>query len=54
VHFSETPARIATSCLRGDATITILADLGYGEDAIEDLLERGIVFGPDELTTMEV
>jgi crotonobetainyl-CoA:carnitine CoA-transferase CaiB-like acyl-CoA transferase len=54
VHYSETPARIATSCLRGDATITILADLGYGQDAIKDLLERGIVFGPDELTTMEV
>ena len=50
VHYSETPARIATSCLRGDATSKILEELGYPNDKINDLIERGIVFGPDELT----
>ena len=47
VRFSDAPARIASSCLYGDATAAILSELGYDGEAIEDLLDRSVVFGPD-------
>jgi len=50
VQFSDTPARIATSCLRGDGSTEILADYGFSDVEIGDLVKRGIVFGPDEQT----
>ena len=53
VKFSETPARIATSCLLGDATAKILSQLGYGAEVIDDLLNRGVVFGPTQETKPE-
>ncbi len=50
VRFSETPARIETSCLHADSTVKILVEQGLGVDEINDLLERGVVFGFDETT----
>ena len=47
VRFSETPARVMTSCLRGDSTAKILRERGFVDAAITDLMDRGVVFGPD-------
>jgi crotonobetainyl-CoA:carnitine CoA-transferase CaiB-like acyl-CoA transferase len=48
VRFSETPARIETSCLHGDSTVQVLAEQGFSPDEINDLLERGVVFSLNE------
>ena len=47
VVFSETPGRVGPSCLRGEHTRSVLADLGYDAAEIEELERDGVVFGPD-------
>ena len=42
--FSETAPRLAPSCLRGQHTSSILAELGYTPDAVETLAREGVVF----------
>ncbi|MFI5040788.1 MAG: CoA transferase [Acidimicrobiales bacterium] len=51
VAFSETPGRIGPSCLRGQDTRPILAQLGYSAAEIDDLEKAAAVFGPDEKGT---
>jgi crotonobetainyl-CoA:carnitine CoA-transferase CaiB-like acyl-CoA transferase len=46
VKFSETPGRVAPSCLRGQHNRTILAELGYSEDDIAKLEELNAVIPP--------
>jgi crotonobetainyl-CoA:carnitine CoA-transferase CaiB-like acyl-CoA transferase len=46
VSFSETPGRIAPPCARGEHNGTILAELGYGEEAIAGLEADRIVIPP--------
>jgi formyl-CoA transferase len=48
VALSETPGRIAPSCLRGEHTDGILAELGYTAAEIDALKGARAVFGPDE------
>jgi crotonobetainyl-CoA:carnitine CoA-transferase CaiB-like acyl-CoA transferase len=45
VSFSETPGRVAPSCLLGEHTEAILAELGYSPEQIADLETRKVVFG---------
>jgi crotonobetainyl-CoA:carnitine CoA-transferase CaiB-like acyl-CoA transferase len=47
VAFSETPARVAPPCLRGQHNREILTELGYSETEIGDLEARGAVIAPD-------
>jgi crotonobetainyl-CoA:carnitine CoA-transferase CaiB-like acyl-CoA transferase len=47
VTLSETPGRIAPSCLRGQHTDTILAELGYPPAEIAALKDAKAVFGAD-------
>jgi crotonobetainyl-CoA:carnitine CoA-transferase CaiB-like acyl-CoA transferase len=49
IVFSETPCRVASSCLRGEHNRAVLTELGYDDAAIADLEERGVVFAPDPL-----
>jgi crotonobetainyl-CoA:carnitine CoA-transferase CaiB-like acyl-CoA transferase len=51
VVFSETPWRLAPSCLRGEHNETVLSTLGYSDDEIAALTERGVLFAPDPLPT---
>jgi crotonobetainyl-CoA:carnitine CoA-transferase CaiB-like acyl-CoA transferase len=44
VTFSETPGRVAPSCLLGEHTEAILSELGYASDQIDDLVDRRVVF----------
>jgi crotonobetainyl-CoA:carnitine CoA-transferase CaiB-like acyl-CoA transferase len=44
VSMSETPCRIAPGCLAGQHTRAILAELGYPEGRIAELLESRVVF----------
>jgi crotonobetainyl-CoA:carnitine CoA-transferase CaiB-like acyl-CoA transferase len=44
VVLSETPGRVAPSCLLGEHTTAILAELGYVDEQIDDLLARRVVF----------
>jgi crotonobetainyl-CoA:carnitine CoA-transferase CaiB-like acyl-CoA transferase len=46
VAFSETPARVAPPCLRGQHNREILTELGYSETEIADLEVRGAVIPP--------
>jgi crotonobetainyl-CoA:carnitine CoA-transferase CaiB-like acyl-CoA transferase len=46
VQFSETPGRVGTSCIRGQHTDAILAELGYGPDEVARLHADEVVFGP--------
>jgi crotonobetainyl-CoA:carnitine CoA-transferase CaiB-like acyl-CoA transferase len=48
VALSETPGRIAPSCLRGQHTELVLSDIGYSREEIGALTEAEVVFGPDE------
>jgi crotonobetainyl-CoA:carnitine CoA-transferase CaiB-like acyl-CoA transferase len=43
VTFSETPARVAPPCSRGQHNHAVLAELGYSEAEIEELEARGAV-----------
>jgi crotonobetainyl-CoA:carnitine CoA-transferase CaiB-like acyl-CoA transferase len=43
LRFSETPSRVAPSCLNGQHTATILGGLGYDEDAIAKLEADGVI-----------
>ena len=45
---AQTPGRIAPSCLRGQHTDGILAELGCTGAEIDALKGAGAVFGPDE------
>ena len=45
VVMSETPGRLAPSCLTGQHTAALLAELGYGAGEIAALREAGAVFG---------
>jgi crotonobetainyl-CoA:carnitine CoA-transferase CaiB-like acyl-CoA transferase len=47
LRFSETPARIAPSCLTGQHTEKILKELGYDDDAIGKLRADAVVGIPD-------
>ena len=47
IRFSETPWRLAPSCLRGQHNRELLASLGYPDAEIDDLTERGVLFAPD-------
>jgi crotonobetainyl-CoA:carnitine CoA-transferase CaiB-like acyl-CoA transferase len=49
VVFSETPWRLAPSCLRGEHNRAVLAELGYEDRQIDDLEARGVLFPPDPL-----
>ncbi len=44
VRFSETPGRVAPGCLVGQNTGSILAELGYPPERIEELAAKGAVF----------
>jgi crotonobetainyl-CoA:carnitine CoA-transferase CaiB-like acyl-CoA transferase len=44
VVLSETPGRVAPSCLLGEHTEAILHELGYAPADIDDLVERQVVF----------
>jgi crotonobetainyl-CoA:carnitine CoA-transferase CaiB-like acyl-CoA transferase len=46
VSFSETPARVAPPCVRGQHNHEILRELGYSADEITILEKDGIVFPP--------
>jgi crotonobetainyl-CoA:carnitine CoA-transferase CaiB-like acyl-CoA transferase len=48
IALSETPGRIAPSCLRGQHTEVVLSDIGYSSKGIRALMEAGVVFGPNE------
>jgi crotonobetainyl-CoA:carnitine CoA-transferase CaiB-like acyl-CoA transferase len=43
VRFSDTPSRVASSCLKGQHTESILRELGYDDDRIEKLNANNIV-----------
>jgi crotonobetainyl-CoA:carnitine CoA-transferase CaiB-like acyl-CoA transferase len=45
VGLSETPGRVAPGCLVGQHTESILAELGYAPERIEELRATGTVFG---------
>jgi crotonobetainyl-CoA:carnitine CoA-transferase CaiB-like acyl-CoA transferase len=45
VGLSETPGRVAPGCLVGQHTESILAELGYAPERIDDLRATGTVFG---------
>ena len=47
IVFSETPWRLAPSCLRGEHNRAVLSSLGYSDAEITDLTERGVLFAPD-------
>ena len=47
IVFSETPWRLAASCLRGEHNRALLSTLGYSDAEIADLTERGVLFAPD-------
>lgn len=46
VSLSETPGRVAPSCVFGEHTDAVLRDLGVDEHEIADLHRREVVFGP--------
>ncbi|WP_448625041.1 CaiB/BaiF CoA transferase family protein [Geodermatophilus sp. URMC 64] len=46
VEMSETPGRVAPGCLAGQHTRALLAELGYSEERIEQLLDSRAVFVP--------
>ncbi len=48
VQLSKTGARMGPSCLLGQHTRQILAELGYGEEQTKGLKTRRVVTGPDE------
>ncbi|WP_131744907.1 CoA transferase [Frankia sp. Cppng1_Ct_nod] len=48
-QFSETPGRIAPSCLRGEHNTAVLGELGYAPERIAELVAGKIVFPPDPL-----
>jgi crotonobetainyl-CoA:carnitine CoA-transferase CaiB-like acyl-CoA transferase len=43
VVLSETPGRVAPSCLLGEHTTALLAELGYTVEQIDDLVDRKVV-----------
>jgi crotonobetainyl-CoA:carnitine CoA-transferase CaiB-like acyl-CoA transferase len=45
VVLSETPGRVTPSCLLGEHTEALLAELGYSEEQIADLIDRKVVAG---------
>ena len=47
LRFSETPSRMAPSCLNGQHTEKILRELGYDDDAIGKLRADSVVHIPD-------
>jgi crotonobetainyl-CoA:carnitine CoA-transferase CaiB-like acyl-CoA transferase len=47
IEFSETPWRLAPSCLRGEHNRSVLSSLGYDDAAIDDLTARGVLVAPD-------
>ena len=49
IVFSETPWRLAPSCLRGQHNHDVLASLGYTDEQIDDLTGRGVLFAPDPI-----
>jgi crotonobetainyl-CoA:carnitine CoA-transferase CaiB-like acyl-CoA transferase len=49
VVFSETPWKLAPSCLRGEHNDIVLSSLGYSDDEIAALSGRGVLFAPDAL-----
>ncbi|HKE72725.1 MAG TPA: CoA transferase [Acidimicrobiales bacterium] len=46
VRFSESSARVAPPCMRGEHNRALLAELGWSEGEIADLEARGIVIAP--------
>jgi crotonobetainyl-CoA:carnitine CoA-transferase CaiB-like acyl-CoA transferase len=46
VAFSETPGRIAPSCMNGEHTDRILAELGYSPEEVAGLHDAGVVHAP--------
>jgi crotonobetainyl-CoA:carnitine CoA-transferase CaiB-like acyl-CoA transferase len=44
--FSETPGRVAPPCIRGEHNRSILAELGYADDAIDQLEAAGVIAPP--------
>jgi crotonobetainyl-CoA:carnitine CoA-transferase CaiB-like acyl-CoA transferase len=53
ILFSETPWRLAPSCVRGEHNRVVLTGLGYDDAAIDDLTDRGVLFPPDPLPNEE-
>lgn len=49
VRFSETPARLAPQCLRGEHNRAVLAELGLADDELDRLETAGVVIPPDPL-----
>jgi crotonobetainyl-CoA:carnitine CoA-transferase CaiB-like acyl-CoA transferase len=47
VSFSETPARVAPPCVRGQHNHAILRELGYTEDDITAFEKNAVLFPPD-------
>jgi crotonobetainyl-CoA:carnitine CoA-transferase CaiB-like acyl-CoA transferase len=47
VAFSETPGRVAPSCLRGEHNRDILLGIGYSACQVDDLERSGVVFPAD-------
>lgn len=43
LRFSDTPARLAPSCMNGQHTRAILNELGYGDDKVTALREAGVI-----------
>jgi crotonobetainyl-CoA:carnitine CoA-transferase CaiB-like acyl-CoA transferase len=48
VTLSETPGSVGPGCLVGQHTRQILGELGYTEDQMADLRQRGIVGWPGQ------
>jgi len=46
VSFSDTPGRVAPPCARGQHNRAILAEVGYGDDEINDFEARNVVIAP--------
>jgi crotonobetainyl-CoA:carnitine CoA-transferase CaiB-like acyl-CoA transferase len=46
IKFSETPARVAPPCFRGQHNRTVLAEIGYSEEDIVRLESDGVVIPP--------
>ena len=42
VRFSHTDAKTGPGCLRGEHNESVLKELGYSDDSIKDLEDRGV------------
>ena len=47
VRLSETPGVVGPACLRGEHNRTILTDLGYSSEQIDELEQAGVISGPE-------